>query len=88
MHVVSCCGIVSQPIKRDFNKKSFPKQKTILIFKVDAKGFKTTLHENPAIQIKGPWGSISLRIPPRKLRGKMMCYDFHKKLFRTLSHQL
>ena len=37
----------SQPAKVDFNKKSFPKQKTIQNFTIDAQGFRKTENENP-----------------------------------------
>ena len=37
----------SQPAKVDLNKKSFPKQKTIQNFTIDAQGFRKTKNENP-----------------------------------------
>ena len=37
----------SQPVKIDLNKKSFPKQKTIQNFTIDAQGFRKTKDENP-----------------------------------------
>ena len=37
----------SQPAKLDLNKKSFPKQKTIQNFTIDAQGFRNTKNENP-----------------------------------------
>ena len=37
----------SQPAKLDLNKKSFPKQKTIQNFTIDAQGFRKTKNENP-----------------------------------------
>ena len=37
----------SQPVKIDLNKKSFPKQKTIQNFNIDAQGFRKTKNENP-----------------------------------------
>ena len=37
----------SQPAKIDLNKKSFPKQKTIQNFTIDAQGFRKTKNENP-----------------------------------------
>ena len=39
--------IRSQPAKIDLNKKSFPKQKTIQNFTIDAQGFRKTKNENP-----------------------------------------
>ena len=36
-----------QPAKVDLNKKSFPKQKTIQNFTIDAQGFRRTKNENP-----------------------------------------
>ena len=36
----------SQPDKIDLNKKSFPKQKTIQNFNIDAQGFRKTNNEN------------------------------------------
>ena len=38
----------SQPAKIDLNKKSFPKQKTIQNFTIDAQGFRKTKNENPS----------------------------------------
>ena len=38
---------LSQPVKIDLNKKSFPKQKTIQNFNIDAQGFRKTKNENP-----------------------------------------
>ena len=38
---------MSQPVKIDLNKESFPKQKTIQNFNIDAKGFRETKNENP-----------------------------------------
>ena len=37
----------TQPVKIDLNKKSFPKQKTIQNFNIDAQGFRKTKNENP-----------------------------------------
>ena len=37
----------TQPAKIDLNKKSFPKQKTIQNFTIDAQGFRKTKNENP-----------------------------------------
>ena len=37
----------SQPAKVDLNKKSFPKQKTIQNFTIDAQGFRKTKNQNP-----------------------------------------
>ena len=37
----------AQPVKLDLNKKSFPKQKTIQNFTIDAQGFRKTKNENP-----------------------------------------
>ena len=37
----------TQPAKLDLNKKSFPKQKTIQNFTIDAQGFRKTKNENP-----------------------------------------
>ena len=37
----------AQPAKVDLNKKSFPKQKTIQNFTIDAQGFRKTKNENP-----------------------------------------
>ena len=42
-----CFDIVAQPAKVDLNKKSFPKQKTIQNFTIDAQGFRKTKNENP-----------------------------------------
>ena len=38
---------IAQPVKIDLNKKSFPKQKTIQNFNIDAQGFRKTKNENP-----------------------------------------
>ena len=38
---------MAQPAKLDLNKKSFPKQKTIQNFTIDAQGFRKTKNENP-----------------------------------------
>ena len=38
---------MTQPVKLDLNKKSFPKQKTIQNFTIDAQGFRKTKNENP-----------------------------------------
>ena len=38
---------MAQPAKLDLNKKSFPKQKTIQNFTIDAQGFRKTENENP-----------------------------------------
>ena len=38
---------IPQPVKIDLNKKSFPKQKTIQNFNIDAQGFRKTKNENP-----------------------------------------
>ena len=40
------CYCKSQPVKIDLNKKSFPKQKTIQNFNIDAQGFRQTKNEN------------------------------------------
>ena len=40
-------GGSTQPAKLDLNKKSFPKQKTIQNFTIDAQGFRKTKNENP-----------------------------------------
>ena len=37
----------TQPVKLDLNKKTFPKQKTIQNFTIDAQGFRKTKNENP-----------------------------------------
>ena len=37
----------SQPAKLDLNKKSFPKQKTIQNYTIDAQGFRKAKNENP-----------------------------------------
>ena len=37
----------AQTVKLDLNKKSFPKQKTIQDFTIDAQGFRKTKNENP-----------------------------------------
>ena len=42
-----CHGQIAQPAKLDLNKKSFPKQKTIQNFTIDAQGFRKTKNENP-----------------------------------------
>ena len=39
-----------QPVKLDLNKKSFPKQKTIQNFTIDALGFRKTKYVNPSIR--------------------------------------
>ena len=39
--------LYSQSAKVDLNEKSFPKQKTIQNFTIDAQGFKKTKNENP-----------------------------------------
>ena len=36
----------AQPAKVDLNEKSFPKQKTIQNFTIDAQGFRKTKNEN------------------------------------------
>ena len=43
-------GVASQskPAKTDLNKKSFPKQKTIQNFIIDAQEFRKTKNENPS----------------------------------------
>ena len=41
---------LSQPAKLDLNKKSFPKQKTIQNFTIDAIGFSKTRDKNPPAQ--------------------------------------
>ena len=38
---------ITQPAKLDLNKMSFPKQKTIQNFTIDAQGFRKTKNENP-----------------------------------------
>ena len=38
---------LAQPAKLDLNKESFPKQKTIQNFTIDAQGFRKTKNENP-----------------------------------------
>ena len=38
---------IAQPAKLDLNKNSFPKQKTIQNFPIDAQGFRKTKNENP-----------------------------------------
>ena len=38
---------VTQPAKLDLNKKSFPMQKTIQNFTIDAQGFRKSKNENP-----------------------------------------
>ena len=43
----------TQPAKLDLNKKSFPKQKTIQNFTIDAQGFRKTKNENPPTQEMG-----------------------------------
>ena len=40
----------AQPAKLDFNKKSFPKQKTIQTFHINAQGLRKTKNENPPKQ--------------------------------------
>ena len=40
----------TQPAKLDLDKKSFPKQKTIQNFTIDAQGFRKTKNENPPMQ--------------------------------------
>ena len=40
-------GVKPQPATLDLNKKSFPKQKTIQNFTIDAQGFRKTKNENP-----------------------------------------
>ena len=39
--------MITQPIKLDLDKMSFPKQKTIQNFTIDAQGFRKTKNENP-----------------------------------------
>ena len=39
--------MIPQPAKLDLNKKSFPKQKTIQNFTIDAQGFRKIKNENP-----------------------------------------
>ena len=43
----------TQPAKLDLNKKSFPKQKTIQNFTIDAQGFRKTKNENPPTREMG-----------------------------------
>ena len=43
----------TQPAKIDLNKKSFPKQKTIQNFTIDAQGFRKTKNENPSMREMG-----------------------------------
>ena len=43
-----------QPVKKDLNKKSFPKQKTIQNFTIDAQGFRKTKNANQG-QIGRHW---------------------------------
>ena len=38
---------ISQAVKIDLNKASFPQQKTIQRFKVNVLGFRMTMYENP-----------------------------------------
>ena len=38
---------LAQPAKLDLNKESFPKQKTIQNFTIDAQGFRKTKNKNP-----------------------------------------
>ena len=38
---------MTQPVKIALNEKSFPKQKTIQNFNIDAQGFRKTKNENP-----------------------------------------
>ena len=38
---------MAQPVKVDLDKKSFPKQKTIQNFNIDAQGLGKTKNENP-----------------------------------------
>ena len=45
----------SQPTKIDLNKKSFPKQKTIQNFTIDAQWFRKTKNENPPQGNWEPW---------------------------------
>ena len=42
-HVVK----LTQPVKTDLNKRSFPKQKNFQNFNIDARGFRKTKNENP-----------------------------------------
>ena len=37
---------MAQPVKIDLNKKSFPEQKTIQNFNIDAQGFRKARNEN------------------------------------------
>ena len=37
----------TQPVKTYLNKKSFPKQRSIQSFTIDAQGFRKTRNENP-----------------------------------------
>ena len=41
-HVVK----LTQPVKTDLDKRTFPKQKTIRNFNIDAQGFKKTKNES------------------------------------------
>ena len=41
-----CIQRLPQPVELDLNKKSFPKQKTIQNFTIDAQGFRKTKNEN------------------------------------------
>ena len=43
----------TQPAKLDLNKNSFPKQKTIQNFTIDAQGFRKTKNENPPMRVIG-----------------------------------
>ena len=50
----------AQPAKLDLNKKSFPKQKTIQNFTIDAQGFRKTKNENPStweieVTVRNDW---------------------------------
>ena len=40
-------GSIAQTAKSDLNKKSFPKQKTVQNFTIDARGFRKTKNVNP-----------------------------------------
>ena len=46
-------GSIAQPAKSDLNKKSFPKQKTVQNFTIDAQVFRRTENENPLAQEMG-----------------------------------
>ena len=68
---MSSSEAVLQPVKIDLNKKSFPKQKTIQNFNIDAQGFRKTKNENPPTwEIRVTTQCASLVQNDRKIRNE------------------